>query len=190
MKSRISLPTLLAFSLVACVVGACEESDSQTWKDRESTNQIMKEMRAQVGLPNITNFTEAKFARQISELRDRSIRTWTYYLDMNGGRHLLCESIGYALPYSVQLTNPEAKIINHEITLPQAEPNGLFMPASAEASWIMCSDGSGGIVPVYSEPRLLVSPFPLGHVEAALHSGFEDKVQMQTVPNASIQGAQ
>jgi hypothetical protein len=47
------------------------------------------------------------------------------------------------------------------ITLPQPEPNGLFMPPDSEATWIMCSDGSGGVRPVYSEPRLVVSPFPL-----------------------------
>jgi len=183
MRRLTLLATLLPLALVAA--GCLRSQDGE---DREKTAALMKEMRAQVGLPNITNFTEAKFARQIAELRDQSIKTWTYYVDLNGGRHLLCESVGYALPYSVQLTNPE-RYVYEGATIPQAEPNGLFMPESAEASWVMCSDGKGSVAPVYSEPRLLVSPFPLGHVEAAQSSGFDDTVTMQKLGAISIQGA-
>lgn len=178
---------LLALATAAALLCACIDSTDR--KDREQTAKAMEEMRSQVGLPNIVNFTEAKFARQVSELRDQSIKTWTYYVDLNGGRHLLCESIGYALPYSVQLTNPE-RYSYEGGALPQAEPNGLFMPDSAEASWVMCSDGKGGVAPVYSEPRLLVSPFPLGHVEAAQSSGYADKVTIEHTAAVAIQGAE
>jgi hypothetical protein len=162
---------------------SCDEAELA---DREATRKNLQEMRAQVGLPNIINFTEAKFAKQISELRDQSIRTWTYYLDLEGKRHLLCESIGYGLPYSVQLTNPE-KYEQNGTTLPQAEPNGLYMPESADATWVMCSDGKGGVAPVYIEPHIIVSPFSLGHADAAENSGFGDKVTVQKVGKADIQ---
>jgi hypothetical protein len=151
-----------------------------TTDDQQATAQRMKEMRGQVGLPAITNFTEAKFAKLTAELRDQEIRTWTYYLDLNGNRHLLCESVGYGLPYSVQVTNPEV-YYHTGATLPQAEPNGLFMPESADATWVLCSDGKGGVAPVYSEPTLIVSPFPLGHVDAAKSSGFDEKVEIKQV---------
>lgn len=182
--------TRLAFvALALTFLAACLKGDEGA--DRDKTAAVMAEMRAQVGLPNITNFTEAKFARQVAELRDQSIKTWTYYLDIQGQRHLLCESVGYALPYSVQLTNPMKIEDRYEgdVAIPQAEPNGLYMPESAEASWVMCSDGKGGVAPVYSEPRLLVSPFPLGHVEAAQNSGFNDAVTMQRLGAVSIQEA-
>ena len=46
--------------------------------------------------------------------------------------------------------------------LAQADPNGLFSPGSAEGTWIMCKDPKGPDVrPVYVEPRVIVSPFPL-----------------------------
>ena len=187
----------LAGFLVAMLLAGCKkDAGGAEDKDQAATAQSMNEMRAQVGLPNIVNFTEAKFARQINELRDQAVRTWTYYVDMEGRRHLLCESVGYGLPYSVQLTNPE-KIADSlyeggYAILPQAEPNGLYMPASAEATWVMCSDGAGGVAPVYSEPRLIVSPFPLGHFEAAENSGFNDKVGIQRLQAsaARIQGQQ
>lgn len=172
----LSVPFLF---LVLTAQDGCNIQQTER-KDRQRTEQTLEEMRSQVGLPNITNYTEAKFARQISELRDQAIRTWTYYIDLNGGRHLLCESIGYGIPYSVQLTNPQKYEMNGA-TLPQAEPNGLYMPESAEATWILCSDGAGHAAPVYSETRLIVSPFPLGHQTAAQGSGFNERVTVERI---------
>lgn len=168
----------LSLILLYVFLAGNDSCGSSNDADRAATERRMQEMRAQVGFPNIANFTEAKFAKLTAELRDQEIRTWTYYVDMNGGRHLLCESVGYGLPYSVQVTNPEQYEINGT-TLPQAEPNGLFMPETADATWVLCSDGKGGVAPVYSEPLLIVSPFPLGHIEAAENSGFSDKVSIE-----------
>lgn len=73
------------------------------------------------------------------------------------------ESVGYAIPYSTQYTNPEKlEFHNGPITLPQADPNCLFMPESAEGSWVLLKDpNSDGVKPVYFEPRIIVSPFKL-----------------------------
>lgn len=179
MRGLLLLPLLFA----ALTAASCDWAEDQ---DRAETRKRMDEMRSQVGLPTITNFTEARFAKMIAELRDQNIKTWAYYLDVNGGRHLLCEAVGYGLPYSVQLTNPE-KYEMSGATLPQAEPNGLYMPESADATWVLCSDGKGGVAPVFSEPHLIVSPFPLGHLEAAENSGFTDRVTIQKLPPTSAE---
>jgi len=172
----------VAILLLSIAFVGCKDNS-----DESATTTRMAELRSEVGLPKVANFTEAKFANLTTELRDQEIRTWSYYLDIQGGRHLLCESIGYGLPYSVQVTNPMRTVNSYHDSsvIPQAEPNGLFMPESAEATWVLCSDGKGGVAPVYSEPALLVSPFPLGHVEAAENSGFADKVTIQGVPSES-----
>lgn len=174
------LATTLMLSFAACVDGVTPADQA----DAAVTQQQMKEMRSQVGLPALTQFTEARQAKMVAELRDQAIKTYTYTIDMNGNRHLLCESVGFGLPYSVQITNPQT-LVTHSYgntSMPQPEPNGLFMPESADATWVMCSDGRGGVAPVYSEPLLLVSPFPLGHVDAAQNSGFNDQVQIQKLP--------
>lgn len=168
---------VIALLSLLLVSTSCRQSSESL--DEQATDSRLQEMRAQVGLPTITNFTEAKFAKLVAELRDQEIRTWTYYLDINGNRHLLCESVGYGIPYSVQVTNPEkVEYPSSGATLPQAEPNGLYMPDSADATWVLCSNGKGGVAPVYSEPHLLVSPFPLGHTDAAQNSGFNDRVEI------------
>ena len=41
----------------------------------------------------------------------------------------------------------------------QADANGLFMPAAAEGTWVMCHGPDGADVkPVYVEPRVVISP--------------------------------
>ena len=46
--------------------------------------------------------------------------------------------------------------------MPQADPNGLFMPNSADGTWLMMiNPKTGDVHPTYCEPRVLVSAFPL-----------------------------
>jgi hypothetical protein len=47
-------------------------------------------------------------------------------------------------------------------TLPQADPNGLFSPAAADGTWVLClNPRTRELSPLYVEPRIISSPFPL-----------------------------
>jgi hypothetical protein len=140
--------------------------------DKQMTEKQMTmndEANRQVGMPGITNFTEKKLVRTLYELRDQNIVTYAYVPDLQGRLWHLCDSIGYGLPYGVQFSNPQRPAYGWEtheagnIALPQAEPNGLFMPSTAEGTWVTCQDPiqKGKIAPVYVEPRVIVSPFKL-----------------------------
>ncbi len=147
---------LAVLFLVLFVTGCYDEAE---YKQREETEKILNEAQRQIGMPDIVNFQEKRFAKQILEMRDRAIVTYTYFIDMNGRKHFICESVGYGLPYSVQYTNPMKKL--YEIAIPQADPNGLYMPDGLSATWVLCSDGKGGVKPVYVEPQIIVSPFKM-----------------------------
>lgn len=150
---------ILALGLVAC-----DETPTTDQKVQAQQEQLSSQAASQVGVPGITNFTEKKLVRKLYELRDQQIATFSYAVDMNGGLHHVCDSIGYGLPYSVQFTNGEAHYWNNQgnYNLPQAEPNGLFMPPGAEGTWIICAgEKNGDIRPIYVEPRVIVSPFKL-----------------------------
>ena len=139
----------LTISLLLSACGVRHQSTDQ--KQRAATEKMVAEAQRQTGLPNITNFTEKKFAKMIYDLRDSSITPYSYFMAMDGSLHLLCESIGYGLPYSVQYVNPERVYDRmYGITLPQPEPNGLFMPDGLSATWILCSGVNGEVTPVYS----------------------------------------
>jgi len=154
---------LSAFSLASCV-----EEQTSDRKQQQEQESILQEATSSVGMPAIKNFRERKLAKDILELRDQEgLTTYTYIVaEATGKLVFLGESIGYGLPYSTQFTNPE-KIERYSsaggyVTLPQADPNGLFSPASADGTWVMLKDPNGSkVVPVLIEPRCIVSPFKL-----------------------------
>jgi len=165
---------LIVFGML--FVAGCSNSSKASSSKTESkaTEKLMAEMHAQVGMPNITNFQEKKWAKMIFELRDKSdLITYAYIVDMNGNLHYLFQCIGYGLPYSVQYSNPERVVdceveLNHSLyedhtqTLPQADPNGLYMPEGLSATWLMMYDPkTKEIKPVYIEPQIIVSPVRL-----------------------------
>lgn len=151
---------------------ACDEAPSADKQQANVQEAIAVQAIAQVGMPGVTNFTEKKLLRKLYELRDQNIATFSYMPDMTGRLWHLCDSIGYGLPYGTQFTNPMRPLKNMEtqmqgnVTIPQPEPNGLFMPSTAEGTWIMCVDSKkkGDFEPVYVEPRVVVSPFRLNAV--------------------------
>jgi len=174
---------LLMLSCLLIAVAGCDTPAKSTADaiQREKTKQFMAEAQRQVGMPAIKNFQERKLAKMIFELRDQEDYVCHAYLanPMTGqvGQYL-GKCLGYGLPYSVQFTNPQ-KLVNgrkelnyslHNGTsiqpMPQADPNGLFMPSGLSATWIMLYDEeSEEFRPVYIEPLIIVSPFPLHEVE-------------------------
>ena len=165
MRKIVSLLIIgfLCIGLIGATEPACGIQNNTDQRQRAETERMTREAHQKLGLPNITNFTERRFAKLILELRDSEISTYTYIVDFQGRLHFVCPSIGYGLPYSVQYTNPE-RYTHGGGTLPQADPNGLFMPQGLDATFVLCSDGKGGIKPMYSEPKLLVSPVRLNAV--------------------------
>jgi hypothetical protein len=118
-----------------------------------------------VGLPAITNFQEKRVLKQIMELRDTKISTITYLIDWNAKLHKLCDSIGYGIPYATQYTNPSMfmyRLSGNAAVLPQADPNGLYSPAAADGTWVLClNPETKEVTPMYVEPHVIVSTFAL-----------------------------
>ncbi len=162
------------FTLAAMAGGdvdgcGCDDNSADSALARK-TESSMRQVNAEVGMPAIHNFTERRLAKTIYEMRDDAkLRTWTYLVALDNKLTLLCPSIGYGLPYATQFTNPErfARETGHyDAKISQPEPNGLFMPSAAEATWVLCVDKDGDPKPVYVEPRIVVSPFELQTAEA------------------------
>jgi predicted small lipoprotein YifL len=165
------LSAALLLSLAACGPLSEPSSDKVQAKQQEV---LLQEATSQVGMPAIKNFRERKLLKQLLEMRDQEgLITYTYtFAEASGELTFLCNSIGYGLPYATQFTNPERMPSSREspstgnFTIPQADPNGLFSPASADGTWVLCLDpndtsGKGKTSPIYSEPKLIVSPFKL-----------------------------
>jgi hypothetical protein len=161
---------ILLIAAVATVLSACfpQYHENSTEIERRKQEELSLRGVESVGMPAITNFAEKRMFKDILELRDKSVATTTYLVGMNNQLTKLCDSVGYGLPYATQYTNPQRVAKVNEtpdrgnIVLPQADPNGLYSPASADGTWVLCVDHKDGKAkPVYVEPRVIVSPIPL-----------------------------
>lgn len=155
--------------LVSVLLFSCENYQPTADDKAQQAQEVLQQQgQAQAGLPAIHNFQEKKLLKQIYELRDQEkLITYAYlYNEFNGKLIFLGTCIGYGIPYTTQFSNPEKEIypggLNRGFgSIPQAEPNGLFMPTSSEGTWLMLLDSTGTPHPVYVEPRVIVSPFKL-----------------------------
>lgn len=163
---------MVAITLIAVVfITSCGNKSNDSNKVlSQKQEQLMHEANSQVGMPAIKNFQERKLMKMIMELRDQeNLICYAYIVpEMTGKPVFLGKCIGFGLPYATQYTNPEVVDYNRgqagggNITIPQADPNGLFMPSSAEGTWLMMIDPKTNEQhPVYIEPKVMVSPFKL-----------------------------
>ena len=171
---------LLAVFACATALAACQD-DSGAGREARQTQINQNQASTIVGMPGITNFTEKRNLKMIYELRDQAnLVTYTYYLDLNGGKHKVCPatSVGYPFPYATQYTAPKVPKMAYPLwpdgtggsgmsyTADQPEPNGLYMPASADGTWVICLNPDGkNLSPIYIEPKVVTSPFPLTSID-------------------------
>lgn len=167
MKSAIPYLVLAAVLSIGATDENCGETKASRVDRQQSDQQatLVAEASAQTGMPAIKNFRERKLLKDILELRDQDgLVTYTYtFSEMTGKYTWFCDSVGYGIPYATQYTSPQRSEYSHGgVALPQADPNGLFSPAAAEGTWVMCKNPNGKDVrPIYLEPRVIVSPFKL-----------------------------
>ena len=159
------MKNILIAVICVFVLASCDHQPTSDEIQHHAQEAISAQGNSAVGMPSIVNFQEKRMAKMILELRDTALTTYTYTQDMNGKMHKLCDSVGYGLPYSTQYTNPQriSEVYNRGIvTLPQADPNGLFSPPQADGTWVLClNPKTSKAMPLYIEPKVIVSPFPL-----------------------------
>lgn len=164
---------ILSVVVVASLTGCSVQTSSDATQNAKQ-EQLAAEAAAQTGLPDIVNFREKKLLKLIYELRDQEgLVTYTYVENMTpvvvpghtvlGGKFTYVGvSIGYGIPYATQYTNPMKVDGNSSsyVSVPQADPNALFSPDSAEGTWVMLKDPNGkDALPSYVESRITVVPF-------------------------------
>jgi len=166
------MKTVLVSAALMLTLTACDTRPLTT-DERQAAEQAqaLEQAHAQIGMPAIGDFQEKRELKEIYEKRDKPLPTHSYIVnDMNGCLVYLGASMGYGLPYATQYTastrvtyvRPGGSGSAYYVEqVPQAEPNGLFMPTSAEGTWLQLKGPDGEVKPVYVESRVLVSPFRL-----------------------------
>jgi hypothetical protein len=165
------LRAIAAVPLFLALAGnnSCSQGADANRRESEQQQKLQQESVSAVGMPAITNFREKRLLKQILEQRDHDgLVTFTYlFSEVSGKVIFFCDSIGYPIPYATQFTSPQLDSFYTSssaahIAMPQADPNGLYSPASADGTWIVCKDPAGKDVRVvYVEPKVIASPFKL-----------------------------
>lgn len=165
-----TLAIVVALASVGLAADECSDSTTPTadYHMQQVQTQTTAEADREVGFPAITNWAEKRQVKDLYELRDKMVPTWTYTQGIDGRLVCVGRSIGYGIPYAVQFSNPQMKVnadlgqYRGDMLMTQAEPNGLYMPATAEGTWVQMLDPTTQkVMPVYIEPRVTVSPFKL-----------------------------
>lgn len=160
MKSR-TLFTTLAILLIALLFTACYPTSVS---DVEETQQESGNMAIVQNQP-VPDLGGYSFERQIVIetylARNRTIATYAYIMTFDGRFIEICPSIGYPIPYSTQMTNPQRGEYEKGtvITIPNAEPNSLYPPDNAAATLVQCVNPDGSVSPVYIEENVQAFPF-------------------------------
>ncbi len=161
---------LITFLLVATFAMTVLAADSCSGSTQPSANQQDQNYTAnqmqqyeKVEPPPFFTFSEPRDVMiQIYEAEMQAHNTWSVWVDRAGIAHG-CASIGYPIMGGTQLTNPSSLSTDgyhYGVTLPQAEPNGLYPPATGAGTWVLCQH-NGQAAPVYVEPEVMTYPWPV-----------------------------
>lgn len=165
-KKKILVLGLVGIISLGLLVG-CSDMNNNDDKQAEQTEQIQQQSSNKLGMPNIKNFYEKQTLKTIMEECDKAnLITYAYVKsEMTGKFEYLGEAMGYGVPYSTEYTNPEYATWHSSsayVTLPQADPNGLYKASGVAATWLMLIDPSTKQPkPIYIEENVTVSQFKL-----------------------------
>jgi len=170
MRKNVFMKLVMLFMLANVLMASSCLTETQTADKQQAAKSraVLNEAAAEVGFPAIQNFTELKQFKQILELRDQAnLVTYTYMENAMDGSigQFLGKSIGFGIPAATQFTNPQRRDWSSSQGgvgyLPQADPNGLFMPTSTDATWVILIDPEGNLAPSYIESKILVFTFKI-----------------------------
>jgi hypothetical protein len=148
----------LSLSVLGCM-GNSETRDATTVDQQQTQYQVSQPV------PHFDWSLERQLAIELYEARNERVATHTVWRSDYGMIEGDCPSIGYPLPYDVQLTNPlRVAYSSSGAVIEQAEPNGLFSSKATSATWVRCITKVNGKVmesPVYIEGKVTAYPYPL-----------------------------
>lgn len=149
---------LLSVSILGCVENA-------ETRDASNVNQQQEQYQKSQPVPKFDWSLERQLAIELYSARNERIATHSVWRSDYGMIEGDCPSIGYPLPYDVQLTNPLRVVYQSSgAVIEQAEPNGLFSSKATSATWVRCIIKVNGEVlesPVYIEGKVTAYAYPV-----------------------------
>lgn len=156
------------YLFLVCVMSfsflACDEHTSANDRERQAVNRQQETFLRSQPTPVFEWSLERSLMIQLYNARNARTLTYSYVIHPHTGQLIMsCESMGFPIPATVQLTNPQTIVENTRgtTTIAQAEPNGLYAPPSTNATWVMCIAPNGGVEPRYVENDVIATVRPM-----------------------------
>lgn len=160
------LIALLAFLTMGS--DGCSDEEPQDRADRLAVSRQQEQYRENQPVHRYNFSNELDVYQQIYDARvEGSISTWTVIRSNTGVILDDFSSLGFPLPYDVQLTNP-LKVVDlgaeGGVVIEQPEPNGLYSSKNTVATWVLVVrmvEGVAVVTPFYSEDKVSCYPYPI-----------------------------
>ncbi len=157
----VSLCFVLLYALVTVV---CEPLQSANEQEQAHVNAQQEAFLRAQPTPVFSWSLERALMIQLYQARNTRTLTYSYVLNAYNGTLLMsCESLGFPIPATTQITNSETVVRTAAgaTTVAQAEPNGLYAPPSTSGTWVMCLAPNGGVEPRYVENHVITTVRPM-----------------------------
>jgi hypothetical protein len=161
-KKITALIVTAALLFVAC--GADQTNSISS--DQNETNAQLQQYQAVQPVPFFNWSMMRQVMIDIYQAQNESRQTWAVFIANNGTPIFSCESEGYPIPATTQLTNPSQVVTGSGVggnnyaygVVGQMEPNGTYTGNSL-GTYVLCVRPDGKLSPVYSEPYVMMFPF-------------------------------
>ncbi len=160
---------LAAIAVAAIVLVACnaETKGADQIKQDQQTVGTQQDIYTKGQPVPVFNYSQQRASLiEINAAIARGAATYSVFYSF-GKPVFVCPSIGYPIPATTQLTNPQQVTrINtgsdHYVdgVIPQAEPVGTYTGDTA-ATYVLCVRSDGKAAPIYAEPDVIAFPFPV-----------------------------
>jgi hypothetical protein len=173
----LSLPmSLLAIALsgMTWLIGCEDMQPDANQRESQTVNNQQKVYTENQPAPVFDWSLERHLFVELYEARNKAVTTYTYKQSPYTG-HIMwsCPSIGFPIQANAQLTNPQTDTYytsssQAHMSMPQAEPNGLYTSPSTSGTFVMCVTKRGKVAPRYEEGEVTVSPVPQHEVNGTM----------------------
>lgn len=141
---------VIAVALLALVAAGCSSGGANT-KDRTTAAQQLSTFQKNQPVPSFTFSQLRQNLIEIETAQSQTTQTTSFMFNQGVAQPVtVCPSIGFPMPSEDQLTNPESKVPNHDVALPQIEANGVYTGAST-GTYVICVNAQGQPYAVYWE---------------------------------------
>lgn len=127
---------------LALILAGCQ-TDNATQKDRATATKQLEGFQKNQPVPVFDWSQLRQNLIEIETSQARTTQTTTFFFNQGVQDPISsCPSIGFPIPATYQLTNPQAKVPRHDLTLPQIEANGVYT-ADTSGTFAICINAQG-----------------------------------------------